>query len=100
MEAIVIADGYWRGDGAAVEDELVALDEAFAAWRYEARRLRSDRAAVVVDNVERLVDVQRPRLAGAVDAVPVKQTEGRVAGLLDFSDHQAGAERVHRAGGN
>src|SRR5688572_24248786 len=98
MEAIVAPDGGWRGEGAAVEDELVALDEALAAGRNGARPLRIDRAAMVVDNLERLVDVQRPRFAGGVDAVPIKESERRVTGLLNLGDHQAGAEGMHRAG--
>ena len=50
-----------------------------------------------VDRVERLLDVQLARPAVAVDAVPIEQPVGRVAGLLDFGDQQPGAERVHRA---
>src|SRR4051812_3624006 len=31
------------------------------------------------------------------DAIPVVQTIGRVAGLLDFGDQQSGSQRVNRA---
>ena len=62
------------------------------------RHLWRDGAAAVVDRVERFLDVQRPRLAVAVEAIPIEEAERRVAGLLDLGDHQSVAERVDRAG--
>src|SRR5438874_1193440 len=44
--------------------------------------------------------MQRAGLAVRAGAAPVIQSIGRVAGLLDLGDEQAGAESVDRAGGN
>ena len=61
-------------------------------------KLRRDRALVEVNHLERLLNVERPQLAGGVDAVPIEQTEGRVARLLDFRDHQSRAQGVDGPG--
>ena len=53
---------------------------------------------IPADADEGLVEVQRARLALGVDAVPVEQAEGRVAGLLDLGKQDAAADRVHGAG--
>ena len=88
-----------RVEPPAIEHELVARDEPLDVRPIgRLRPLRRDGAAAEVDRVERLLDVQWPRFAVAVDAVPIEQPKRRVAGLLDLGDQQAGAERVDGAG--
>ena len=99
VTAIVAAALLRRVEVPAVEDELVARDEPLDVRAIgRLRNLRRDGPAAIVDRVERLLNVERPRLAVAVEAVPIEEAKRRVARLLDFGDHQSVAERVDRAG--
>jgi hypothetical protein len=59
-----------------------------------------DGPAVEIDGFEGLGKMQGSGLAGGVDAVPIKNPEGGVAGLLDLGNEKTAAHRVDRAGGN
>ena len=88
-----------RAKPQAVENEFVALDEVFdIVIACCGGRDWVHWAAGVVGYIERLLDVKLARFAVAVDAVPIEQPIGGVAGLLDFGDQEAGAECVDGAG--
>ncbi len=52
------------------------------------------------DHFERLLDVQRARLALGVAAVVIINAVGEIGLLLNFAEHQARADGVHGAGGD
>ncbi len=100
-EAVVVPQRVKRAETKAVEDELVAMDEALDVGI--VCHLGGDGihwATGVIDYVQRLFDVELARLAVLINAVPVEQPVGRIAGLLDFGDQQTGAESVDGAGRN
>src|SRR5689334_5394290 len=57
------------------------------------------RAALPIDARERLVDMQRARLALGVAAIPIEEAEGGIAGLLDLGHEHAAAHGMDGAGG-
>ena len=60
---------------------------------------RAHRPLPKVDGLERLLDVQGPRLPVRPQAIPVEQPEGGVARLLDLRHQHAPAEGVNGSGG-
>ena len=99
MKPLVAADREWAVQRAAIQDELVAVDQSFAARVVGGNRLDGgDRAAVVVDRGQRLRDVQWARFSLGVDPIEIEQPKGRVARLLDFGDHQPRPQGVYGAG--
>src|SRR5262249_54070040 len=82
-----------------IKNKRRALDKPFTARVVSRAPDRwSDRTIVIVDRIERLLDMQRTWLTVRVDAIPIVQPKRGVARLLNFGDQQTCAERVHRAG--
>jgi hypothetical protein len=100
MKPTIAADARRLRKRHAIENKLVALDQAFATGGNASRSLRRDGAAVVINHRKRLVDVQRPRLAAGVDAVPIEEPKCRIARLLDLGNEQARAQGVYGSSGN
>lgn len=88
----------WLGAPRFHQSEFIACDEQtlFGGWSRRAGR-KIDRTTFKVDDLEGLLDVQRPRLAVFIDAIPVIEPKCAIARLLDFCHHQAGAEGVDSA---
>lgn len=59
-----------------------------------------DWSEVEVDHGQRFLNVELSWFAVRSDSIPVVQAVGRIARLLDFCNHQAGADSVHGAGGD
>ena len=83
-----------------VEQEEVARHEPLHGGIGRALRLHGRDRAEAADRLDAGIHVQRPRLAVGAGSVPVEESVGHVARLLDLGDQQAGADRVHRAGRN
>lgn len=72
----------------------VFREKGLGRRQYETRRRRH------VQDVERAIDLEFPRLAVAVRTSIIVETVGRVGVLLDFRQRDARAHRVQRAGLN
>jgi hypothetical protein len=76
-----------RAKRETVEHELIARDEALDTRI--ARGLRPSRRhwpAFEINRFERLLHMQRARLSIRIDSVPIKESVGGVACLLDLGD--------------
>jgi hypothetical protein len=60
----------------------------------------SDGAAIEIDHIEGLIDVQWSRFTFLIDSVPVVEAECAIAGLLNFSDEESCTESVYSPGGD
>jgi hypothetical protein len=65
--------------------EVLAADQPLSGWlgqRFRAGELH--RGSFEVDDLQRLFDVERSRVAMGIDPIPIVEAEGAVAGLLDL----------------
>lgn len=59
-----------------------------------------DGTGLEVDDIEGLLKVEGARLSVGVESSPIVESEGGIAGLLDFGDDESGAEGVDGPGGD
>ena len=63
-----------------------------------SRKNWTHRPTAIIDRVQRMLDVERPRPAVAIDAIPIEQPKRGIAGLLNFRNQQASPQGVNRSG--
>ena len=95
------ADGEWRLSRVPPHRKMFTMKESLAPCRrvlLHHRRHRTDRDLFEIDAGNRLLDLQRSRLAClGVDAIPVVQAKRDVAILLHLEHHHV-AQRVNGSG--
>lgn len=103
VASAVAAHLLWGRQSPTFQYELVASYELFSlATRVSCylRELRVYGPRFEIGGVEALFDMQCSWFAVWTDAVPVEQTKRRIAGLLDFGDHQSRTEGMDDASRN
>jgi hypothetical protein len=85
-------------DTPTFQHELVAGNQSLDLGLGGALRLHGrDGAQREVDRLKPLLDVQRARLTIESDPIPIEETIGDVARLLNLGNHETGPQRMYRA---